>query len=158
MEKKKKETILILALVPILGYVVYANLIGGKKPVPPPATPEGKTAATAPVRAPAPGPAAPVPVRPLDQREFRERSAVSGGEWGRNPFLPVSLPPGEAGDSPPAAEFKLSSVIPPRIAIINGQDLEVGEVYRGYELIEVKETAVRLGRGGEIYILSMPEE
>lgn len=156
MEKKKKETMLILVLVPILGYVVYANLIAGKKPPPPPASPGEKASAPAPARPAAPGPA--VPVRSLDQREFRERSAVSGGEWGRNPFLPVSLPPGEAEDSPPTADFKLSSVIPPRIAIINGQDLEVGEVYRGYELIEVKETAVRLGKGGEIYILSMPEE
>jgi len=159
MDKKKREKIMIALLIPILGFVVYTNVISEKKPPPPPA--DSQPAPPGPPGRPVPGPVVRTARQALNSEEAQAQAEIAGRSWGRNPFVPAPTPVVETADSTEVVKFTLSSVFPAReggVAVINGTVLEVGEVFRGYELLEVDGMGVRLGRNNEIFTLFMPEE
>ena len=166
MEKKQKQLILIAILVPIMGFVVYTNLIAPKKK-PPPASPAATPPPSEPaaVAKPAGGGAKTTggELPPLDAKLAEMQARVAGETWGRDPFNPAPTPPEQSGEAGDWKNFRVSGLIPGPaggVAIINGQEIAEGESYRGYRLLEIdfENYAIILEKDGQKCRLEMPQE
>nr|HPJ72107.1 hypothetical protein [bacterium] len=146
-----------------LGYIVYSNLLAGKKTsgASPPAAAEKEAVeekAAVAVSASA-GSARTYPVLSAEQRA-RQRE-IDAEPWGRNPFKASPTPVPELGGEESRMGFVLSGVFPAAgggVAIVNGQDLKVGETMLGYELVEVGASFVTFSKNGNTFTISLPEE
>ena len=163
MEKKKKQIILIVILLPLMAYLIYSNVIVGMS--------KDKKKKTAPAKADA-VPAEPsLPAMteskpdeegelpPLNEKLVRERERISQGEWGRDPFKPVPIkkdPDKVTGHE----SFRLTGTMlgGRGTAIIDGEPIGVGEIYRGYRLIKVQDTEITLEKDGQTFTLTLPED
>jgi len=172
MEKKQKQLIMIGLLVPVLGFVVYSNLINPKKKpkAAPPVVEDSSSAAAEPAAQPAAKPAgkkgakaAPGELPPLDQKLLEMQAQSASEPWGRDPFNPAPTPmegPGEASDW---KNFRVTGLIPGPaggVAVINGTEVGEGDSYRGYRLIELdfENYAIILEKDGQECRLAMPQE
>jgi hypothetical protein len=174
MEKKRKQLILIGLLVPVLGYVVYSNLINPeKKPgpspaaetPPPAAAPAAKPAARGGSKTTAKGDAEPVSgeLPPLDKKLLEMQSQTAAEPWGRDPFNPAPTPMEGPGVTNDWKNFRVTGLIPGPaggVAVINGTEVVVGDSYRGYLLIEIDfdQYAIILEKDGQECRLEMPQE
>ncbi|MDP8215060.1 MAG: hypothetical protein RAO92_04160 [Candidatus Euphemobacter frigidus] len=165
MDKKKKEKIFIIVLIPVLAFVLYNSLstVSKKKK-----SAGQKTEVEAQTQAPA---AATVEVStkpvaaksdwgvlpPLNEKLVRMQNTIADEPWGRDPFQP---PPVTKNDKQSSdwKDFTLSGVIPGRAATINGAIVGVGEEFEGYLLIKVGNYGITLEKDGQSYILTMPED
>lgn len=159
MNKKKKQLILIALLIPVLGFVLYNSLstVAKKKK---PATAKIEAAAVQPGAATT-GLAAlksdQGELPPLNEKIAKMQDTIAGEPWGRDPFHPL---PVDDRDKPSTnwKDFKLTGVIPDRIATINGEVVGIGEEFEGYLLIKVESNRIILEKTGQSYILTMPED
>ncbi len=166
MDKKKKQLILIALLLPLMGYLVYSNIIVGmskdkkQKPTAPP-TESSQPALEALSKTAPPGgdEKKEVSLPPLDKSLARERERISQGPWGRDPFQPEPIKEDPEIITDHESFSLTGTMLGGRgTAIIDGEPIGIGENYRGYRLIEVKETEIKLEKDQQIFILSLPED
>jgi len=165
MEKKQKQIILIVILLPLMAYLIYSNVIVGMS--------KDKKEKKAAKKAAAVSVDASLPIAaaadsdeegggtlpPLNEKRAAERKRISEGSWGRDPFKPVPVkkdPKKIRGHE----SFQLTGVMlgGRGTAIIDGEPIVVGEVYRGYRLIEVNNTKITLEKDEQTFILTLPED
>jgi hypothetical protein len=170
MEKKTKEIILIVIMIPVLFYVFYANFISPSKKKAPPPPKRGEQVETVSPEAPTKSAGAKAKEKekettdelpPLDEKLVQMQNNIDEAPWGRDPFSPAPTPVEEGYEEGDWKEFKLSGVLPGPgggAAMLNGELIGVGEMYRGYRLKEVSDTQIILEKEGQSYILRMPEE
>ena len=166
MEKKKKQLIMIAVLVPIMGFVVYTNLLAPKKKQPPPPSagtplPSEPAAVAKPAVAGAKTTGGELP--PLDAKLADMQARVADETWGRDAFNPAPTPPEQPGEASDWKNFRVSGLIPGPaggVAIINGQEIAEGESYRTYRLLEIdfENYAITLEKDGQKCRLEMPQE
>lgn len=158
MDKKKKELILLVVLIPVLIFVVYNTVT---------------TTADRPSARPRPADQDPAPIPPAgpppiprsareepevpDQRILERQAEVAEEPWDRNPFQP---PPERESERPAGdyKEFRLSGIIEGRMAIINGEPVYLGEEYRGYRLQRAEQYRIVLEKDDQTFIITISEE
>ena len=163
MDKKKKELILIAAMVPVLAFVIYTNFIS-------PSEEEGKPSGKAVSREVSPAPAQVAHptgkkterhLLSLDKDVRRRQEEIARQDWGRDPFNPAPISPEEINRSSNWRVFQLSGIIPSPeggVAILDGEVIGVGEEHRGYRLIMVEVSRIILEKNGKEFIIKMLEE
>ncbi len=168
MDKKKKQIVLIVLLVPVLSFVVYSNLINPKKkPRPAPPVPEAAEApggmSAAPPAPPKGGKAAVGELPPRDEKLLEMQAQTASEPWGRDPFNPAPTPMEGPGETNDWKNFRLSGLIPGPaggVAVINGTEVAAGDTFRGYRLIELnfEDYTIVLEKDGQECRLAMPQE
>ncbi len=159
MTKEKKEILLLLCLLPVLGFFIFqmAGQIGGtSRPAagPLPAAGEAALPGHPP---PPPRPAAAPRPEPSGEEKARRELADRAREvspWSRDPFLAPT-----AGEKP-AAELRLQGILwhPERpLATIGGNLYQEGETVGGYTIETIGPASVTLRRNGEEITLTVTE-
>jgi len=160
MNKQKKELLLLLFLLPVLGFFVF-RLIGELRETSrPPRTGPGPAAAGAGLPAPPPVPPDPsgpwrpgLPAEEKARRELADR-AREVGPWTRDPFLE------RPAEREPAAGPRLQGILwhPERpLATIGGNLYGEGETVEGFTIYSIRPGAVILRRAGEEVTLTVTE-
>ena len=85
------------------------------------------------------------------------QKTIADQSWEGDPFHPL---PVDEQNKPSTnwKDFKLTTIIPGRTAIINGEIIKIGEEFEGYRLIKVENYRITLEKAEQSYILNMPED
>ncbi len=161
MDKEKKEFLILIALVPVLGFFVF-HLIGeirerrGPAPAPLPAVGAEIPAPPDPDR-PDPGEGETVPPDPEEQnRKELAARAREDRPWPRDPFIPPDRPPAED----PAAGLRLQGIVHhPEIplAAIGDSLYREGDTVREFTIRAIGPDSVTLERDGRELILRLSD-
>ncbi len=159
MTKEKKELLLLLCLLPVLGFFIFrlaGQFRGTSRPEAGPlpaageaALPSFPSAAPRPAAQPRPEPSGEEKAR----RELADR-AREVGPWSRDPFLAPS-----AGEEP-ASEPRLQGILwhpETPLATIGGNLYQEGETVGGYTIEAIGPASVTLRRNGEEITLTVTE-
>ena len=167
MDKKKKEIILLIVLIPVTVFFVFQAVTGNRKKAPP--VKDSGVVAVSADRSPRSSHALPgltsdqtdLLFRPLAEpgpkeaaREEISRRALVDKNWPRDPFLP----PVTRVKKDPLADIRLQGIVwhsTSATAIIGGKIYREGDTFRGITVKEITRDTVRLTKDGREIILKM---
>ena len=167
MDKKKKEMILLIVLIPVMAFFVFQAVTGSKKTPPPTIDPgavsvsEESTPQSSSAGAESAYDQPDLFLRPISEpgpeelaREEISRAALTEKDWSRDPFRPVV----KKVKNDPMADIRLQGIVwhsTGATAIIGGKIYRVGDAFRGFTVKEITRDTVLLEKAGRELILKM---
>ena len=167
MDKKKKEIILLIVLIPVMVFFVFQAVTGSKKKD----RPVGdlgvvSVSEESAIQSPSAMPdsvsdQSDLFLRPISEpgpeelaREEISRNALTEKVWSRDPFLPVV----KKVKKDPLADIRLQGIVwhsSGATAIIGGNIYRAGDTFRGITVKEITRDTVRLEKDGREIVLKM---
>jgi len=169
MEKKKKEIILLIVLIPVMAFFIFQAVTGSEKKFP--SVKDSGVVAVSADRSPGSSPTLSglisdqmdLSLCPLAEpgpeaaaRKEISRDALSEKSWSRDPFLPVV----KKVKKDPMADIRLQGIVwhsTGATAIIGGKIYRVGDAFRGITVKEITRDTVLLEKAGREITLKMSD-